>query len=97
MGKDYESIAMYECNNCGDRHEDEQVANECCYNITELEFFSCEHCKKDYEENEKEAEECCSDELIPLIKKVQEKELNKKELKIAKGLSLKKLAKELIS
>lgn len=50
----------YKCGECGELHDDEEYARDCCEPDV-FEIYSCGHCGKEFGPLEELAEDCCSD------------------------------------
>lgn len=71
MAQNYERYEKWKCSSCGEEHEDEQDAIDCCSPYYE-EGFRCEVCNTEYEiDEEEDAEKCCKDEVLDLIDEVE--------------------------
>ena len=51
-------IKAYECPDCGDLHETEEEAQNCCNMIEEVSAWKCTECDEIHSDKE-DAKECC--------------------------------------
>lgn len=63
MGVGVECKTMYECDRCGELHETEDGANECCHPKVRM-VYLCSICEEQFDERDR-AEQCCSDQKHP--------------------------------
>ncbi len=60
-------VEKWECGHCGELHDDEDEANECCQ-PTIAEKWECGECGEVYD-SESEAEECCTEAFVECFHK----------------------------
>lgn len=55
-------VAVFECPECGQVHEDPEEASECCPRdpLEQIDYWKCGECDELYEDKE-EAKECCKE------------------------------------
>lgn len=59
-----QAIDLYECGSCGNIHDCEDAAGECCRPVTyDTSGYRCLNCEK-YYTKKKEALDCCTKEIL---------------------------------